>query len=459
MTYHDDPDLERRLRRIAEGPEPPVPGSVLRYAEKVTSRKRGFQMRLFSNSRPRLGLVVGLASAAAILAVVGGFTFVLSNANNAAGSPTASQSAPATESPSASPSPSPTVTASPAPKSGDHQTKTMITARELHTATLLEDGRVLLAGGDVSVEGGLAPTNAAELYDPQSGEFTPTGSMLIEREAHTATLLADGRVLIAGGLLGDTSAELYDPQTGTFTATGSMKTSRNWATATLLADGRVLIAGGDSFVPGGEGPIASAEVYDPQTGQFTETGSMTTARDGHTATLLSNGLVLIAGGGNLDSNLASAELYNPKTGKFSRTGSMSKARFRHTATLLPNGLVLVAGGDVPAADAASPDDTAELFDPSTGKFRVTGSMIDPRSGHTATLLPDGAVLIAGGNADFSAGGVEKYDPSTGKFSQVIAGFYTTGGDSATLLDDGTVLFAGGGAGDDTLLPTAWVFVP
>jgi hypothetical protein len=149
----------------------------------------------------------------------------------------------------------------------------MTTTRFFHTATLLADGRVLVAGG---YDSHYAPLASADLYDPKTGTFSPTGSMAGARGLHTATLLSDGRVLIAGGgpwgsmLLTASylaSAELYDPKTGTFSPTGSLATARAWHTATLLADGRVVIAGG-----AGSAFLASAELYDPKTGTFSPTG-------------------------------------------------------------------------------------------------------------------------------------------------------------------------------------------
>jgi hypothetical protein len=216
------------------------------------------------------------------------------------------------------------------------------TARYLHTATLLPNGKVLVAAG---VDVNFNVSASAELYDPATGTWTVTGSLATARVDHTATLLPNGKVLVAGGTNINSnlaSAELYDPASGTWTATGSLGTGRQSHTATLLPNGNVLVAGGFGGFPATQ--LASAELYDPASGTWTATGSLGTAREFHTATLLPNGKVLVAGGFN-GSLLASAELYNPASGTWSATGSLGTARFAHTATLLPNGNVLVAGGD------------------------------------------------------------------------------------------------------------------
>ena len=325
-------------------------------------------------------------------------------------------------------------------------TGTMAAARSGQTATLLRDGRVLIAGGANS-EGALA---SAELYDPATGTFTSTGSMTAGRWGHTATLLPDGRVLIAGGS-GSTdrlaSAELYDPKSGTFSHTGSMTTPRLGHTATLLSDGRVLIAGGEPAVALVPSAQASAELYDPATGTFGSTGSMTAARRDHTATLLPDGRVLIAGGaderGIYGNSLSSAELYDPKAGTFSITGSMTMGRFGHTANLLPDGRVLVAGGTAGAADVPWSQASAEVYDPATGTFGPTGSMTAARRDHTATLLPDGRVLIAGGADSGTLASAELYDPATGSFRATASMTRDRQASTATLLADGRVLVAGG----------------
>ncbi len=282
-----------------------------------------------------------------------------------------------------------------------------------HTATLLQNGKVLLAGGFVNSVwdyGVSASSNGANLYDSATGEFSGSGNMTASRGGHTATLLANGKVLIAGGAdqdptgTGLASAELYDPNTDAFTQTGSMAVGRFLHTATLLQNGKVLIVG--AALTSTSAPVATAEVYDPAAGTFTMTGAMATAREQHTATLLADGRVLIVGGttstGTGDFQpTATVEVYNPATGSFSVTGSMAEARTFHTATLLPNGKVLVAGG-------GDENSTAEIYDPATGSFSITGGMEIGRSGHTATLLPNGSVLVAGGGIFAGLASAELY---------------------------------------------------
>jgi len=273
----------------------------------------------------------------------------------------------------------------------------MTTDRMSHTATLLNNGMVLVAGGLSNATSYLA---SAELYDPVTGTFTPTGSLNQARETHTATLLNNGMVLVAGGIGPTaisansvlTSAELYDPVTGTFTPTGSLNTPRAGHTATLLNNGTVLVAAGISTISCCS-ISDSAELYDPATATFSLTGSMSTARSEFTATLLNNGTVLIAGGSGLGPTFASAELYEPTTGTFTLTGSLNTARISHTATLLNNGSVIVAGGSGNTGRVLT---SAELYDPVTGTFAGTGNLNTARHSHTATSQSNGTVLVVGG---------------------------------------------------------------
>ena len=228
--------------------------------------------------------------------------------------------------------------------------------------------------------------------------WLPAGTTIEPHEDHTATALPNGTVLIAGGLLGENLkvTELFDPVTLSWTRTGDLSWRHGETTATLLSDGRVLLAG-----------VGQAEAYDSRMGTWTATGRMIEERYGHTATLLPDGRVLIAGGVHAPSDrpgglaLANAELFDPATGKWEATGAMADARHGHTATLLPNGLVLVAGGirDNPADGTAASLPSAELYDPATGTWTTTGPMKVRRAAHTATLLSNGLVLVAGGNRD------------------------------------------------------------
>ena len=342
-------------------------------------------------------------------------------------------------------------------------TASMIKVIGVHTATLLADGKVLVAGGShgtFNYAYGGQPD--AELYDPVARSFTTTGSMTSARTFHTASLLPNGKVLATGGFsdgqpdqpLAESSAELFDQATGSFTPAGSMGIARAVHTATLLPNGKVLIAGGGTtqIVDGGfpfpffGQAIAASEVYDPATNSFSATGAMSGARFAHTATLLPNGKVLIAGGlvtEGAGQALLTAELYDPATGTFNPTGNMGTPRAGHTATLLANGKVLVSGG-LTSMDVTGVVSSAELYDPATGAFTPTGSMTEAREEHTATQLPDGRVLIVGGNSvTDTLASAEIYDPLTGSFA--FAGSMGTprSTHTATLLRDGTVLAAGG----------------
>ncbi|HTA56525.1 MAG TPA: Ig-like domain-containing protein, partial [Candidatus Baltobacteraceae bacterium] len=271
-------------------------------------------------------------------------------------------------------------------------TGSMTVARFEHTTTLLPDGRVLIVGGTQSDLG--QPTLAsAEIYSPANGTFTATGNMANTRRSHTATLLNNGTVLVTGGTDSSghalASAELFDPKSGTFALTGSMTTPRQGHTATLLGDGTVLVAG-----------AGTAEIYSPASGTFTTVSSMAVARSGHTATLLNDGTVLMAGGfDSLVNSLSSAELYNPVTKTFVLSGSMASSRGVHTATILNNGTVLFIGGYIvtqtPLAFSVLP--TAELYDPVAKTFSGTGSLNFARDAHAAVRLTNGKVLVTGGD--------------------------------------------------------------
>jgi hypothetical protein len=325
-----------------------------------------------------------------------------------------------------------------------------------NTLTVLEDSTVLVAGGYDSSGQSLS---GAEIYNSSTGAFSATGSLNSPRSLHTATLLNDGTVLIVGGFANGSalaSAEIYLPTANTFLTVGNLNTARSGHTATLLPSGQVLIAGG---ADSSGNSLASAEFYDPTTGTFTVTGNLTIARQGQTATLLDNGMVLIAGGLDSSGNtLQTAELYNPSTGVFSATGNLTAPRAVFTATLLNNGLVLIAGGQGSSQNSQA---SAELYNPTTGAFTATGSMNSPRSFFTATLLNNGTVLVAGG-LDASGnvlGSAELYDPVAANFvltSNFVTPRYT---DTAALLANGNILEVGGLDGNFNRLASAELYQP
>jgi hypothetical protein len=322
----------------------------------------------------------------------------------------------------------------------------LITARDTFTATVLQSGKVLIVGGTGS---GLSIVGTCELYDPATGTFSATGNLNVPRFNHTATLLNSGLVLIAGGEVSNGSggftesaiAELYDPNAGTFSLTGSLNQARKNHTATLLGSGAVLIAGGNGL----NGDVATAELYSSTTNSFSTTGNLNTPRDMHTATLLNDGTVLLAGGepDAGSSALASAEIYSATTGLFTTTGPLNTASVNHTATLLNSGQVLIAGGSPLAFSGALA--RAELYNPSTHLFTNSGNLTTPRSSFTATLLSTGDVLFVGGanNSSQVLDTGELYDPTAGAFS--LAGNLNVGRvfHSAATLNNGLVLFAGG----------------
>jgi hypothetical protein len=332
-------------------------------------------------------------------------------------------------------------------------TGSMIEPRSGHSATLLPDGRILVAGG---MRRNQDFYRSAELYDPTTGRFQPTGQMSVARVGQAAVLLKSGKVLIAGGWVdhGCTdSAEIYDPATGKFTQIAKMTTRRGQPSATLLTDGDVLIAGGaDHDTPGG---IASAEIFHDATLQFKSVGSMNHARVSHTATLLYDGRVLIVGGRG-ENVTASAEIYDPKGKNFTLTGSMLAVRYKHTASLLPDGRVLVAGGS-DDRDWEGTMNSAEIFDPRAAKFTATSPLHDRRFKlpERAVQLPSGKLLIAGGSKD-----VEVYDPNAGKFDlasgQLSDAWHFM---TATPLQDGRVLLAGGYPNSDEGTARTWIYHP
>ena len=329
----------------------------------------------------------------------------------------------------------------------------MLEPRSGHTATLLQDGEVLIAGG---MRRNQDFYRSAELYDPATGKFQATGPMNVARVGHAAVLLHSGKVLIVGGWVGHDctdSVEMYDPAAGSFTVIGRMSVKRGRPSATLLASGDVLVAGGaDHDAPAG---VASAELYRAADSKFEPVSPMHFARIAQTATMLRDGRVLIAGGRG-DSVTASAEIYDPATKRFSVTASMLNARYKHSAGLLPDGRVLLAGGS-DEHDWQGKLNSAEIYDPRTQKFGAASPLNDSRFKlpEKAVELASGQVLIAGGSKM-----VEVYDPASGKFfiaegRMNDARHFMT----ATKLKDGSVLLAGGYPNNDQGTAETWMYRP
>ena len=335
-----------------------------------------------------------------------------------------------------------------------NQAQRMSAQRASHTATLLNDGKVLIAGGFVGEENSLA---GAETFDPTTNGFSRAENMREKRSSHTATLLPNGKILIAGGFNGNylDSAEIYDPATGKFALTTKMTTARSGHVAVLLNNGKVLLAGG---VGTGWTFLASAEIYDPASNAFTHTGAMTTARESHTVTLLKDGQILITGGHQgrraATKIYSSCEIYNPANGAFTQTGNLTVKRHKHDAVLLADGRVLIVGGS-DERDGAGAYRNAEIYDPTKKTFAAVSNMNAARYKlqGTAILLQNGKVLIAGG-----ASRAEVYDPATNTFS------YSSGDmgtmrlfATATLLRNGRVLIVGGYDNRMATSSDAWIY--
>ena len=276
----------------------------------------------------------------------------------------------------------------------------MNVARSGHFAVVLSDGRVLVGGGNSS---GGGATNSAEIYDPSSDAWTQTSPMTQARAGATGALLQDGRVLIAGGDNSGTPSntiEIFDPSSGDFSFAGTLSSPRTKHAMAVLQDGRVLIVGGSD----GTNPLASSDIFDPASGDISAGPSLAVARSGHSATTLLNGRVVVIGGaGNNGADLASAEIYDPASGGFSNAGAaLATAREGHQAFLLPNNnSVLIVGGTSGATTVAA----SELFIPQissagvwSSSFSASGANVTARSAAVgSTMKHDGLLFAAGGN--------------------------------------------------------------
>jgi hypothetical protein len=344
---------------------------------------------------------------------------------------------------------------------------TMSSSRAYQSETLLPNGKVLLAGGTNDLFG-LAPMAGADLYNPASGLLNPTGPMGAARYAHTATLLNNGKVLVVGGFVvnktdATASAELYDPAAGTFAPTANtLHYPRGGHTATLLPNGEVLIVGGYS---GKTNVLANypstCEIYNPVSNLFRDSGSLNAVRGAHRATpiyglilpVVAQSLehadivdnrVLISGGYSANGFITSLEWYFVGSDSFGTLSvGLGAGRALHTAVLLPNNKVLLAGGAISTSLPPSAIASAELYNVLTNSIAPTGSLVAARAAQTSTLV-GGRVLVFGGAAGFSVlSSVESYDPGTGQFTAATAMATGRGFHTGTLLGNGKILLAGG----------------
>jgi hypothetical protein len=326
-------------------------------------------------------------------------------------------------------------------------------ARDSHTATLLDDGRVLVAGGRTAINDGVHEfTKTCESYNPDLGTWSMTTNFVgPARYSHQAIKLPNGTVLIVGGTLKKvvhpwfvehtTSCELFDPVANTWTLTGAMQTVRAAHSLTLLADGRVLAVGGTSLRTGENADwLSSCEIYDPAAGTWSATGSLNEARGGHGSVVLDDGKVLMGGGGH---SLSSCELYDPQTGNWSMAAEMNVGRLLNEESFakLSGGRILVAGGRTDQAVLSS----CEVYDQGTDSWSFVGSLNEPSDVPQIAALPDGSVLRAAGwpGGESVTNSSERYDPATESWS--IQGHLTEshGNHTVTILQDGRALVAGG----------------
>ena len=340
--------------------------------------------------------------------------------------------------------------------------------RKFHTAELLQDGRVLVVGGQ---DRKLMPLASAELYDPETARWSPTGSMSVPRREHSTVLLPDGRVLVMGGLDEDrkvqSSAEMYDPQTGEWSPVASMAVARRGHRALLLTDGRVLVFGGRQIAMTllQSDSLQMVETFDPASGEWSNAPDMVVGHIGLEAVVLQDGRVLVTGGmTTAGAETASAaqsnsgddagatgrsprtsgpEIYDPAAREWLQSG-FARATMSHTLTLLEDGIAVQVGGFGGIAAAGVPG--MEVFDPRSDKWETGPPMAEGRMFHTATLLEDGKLLVVGGTG--AAGNLrsaEIFDPTARTWSPAGRTSVARAGHTATLLQDGTVLIAGGGS--------------
>ncbi len=341
---------------------------------------------------------------------------------------------------------------------GLHEVGNLTRPRNLHVATLLQNGKVLIAGGNAALPpagGGVIEQDllvSAEIFDPETGVSTRTGNMNAGRSRDDGILLPDGRVLIISSFFPNLPIEMYDPHSGRFDAVADAPFTFGIETATVFPNGEVLLISGH---PGG----GRWRVFDPATGTLSDTFAMDHPGILHTATLLKDGRVLIVGGKPIVGEWLPGQnfIYDPSTEAFSNAGSLQVDRILHKALLLQDGRVLIVGGESRDGRRAL---TVEIYDPETNTFSSAGtSVMDPL---VALLLPSGRVFFI----HRVNGNIALYNPDTHVFSPTghSIGPWRSG-QTVTLLDDGRVLITGGlkttdgGHSPESITDQIFIFTP
>jgi len=326
--------------------------------------------------------------------------------------------------------------------------------RAAHSATLLPGGKVLIAAGFRKGPNGYSQlySNTAELYDPSTGKFTYTGSLHIARCGQTATLLPGGDVLITGGnndVPHLASAELYNGATGTWTRLPDMLAGREGHRAVLLTNGKVLIVGGSND------PHLYAELYNPATKTFERAGASPLHLSGSSVVQLRDGRVFISGGSQDKQTVQYSMIYDPATNRFTRCADLDIVKYKAGAALLPDGRVIIIGGS-DGRDWKGKYSSTEIYDPKKNTF-VKGPALRYQRfklNNAVVTLRNGTIVVAGGNDH-----IEMLRPGDAAFTQAVTMDQPYYFSTATLLPNGDILLAGGYGDDVQCKSKAWLFCP
>jgi WD40 repeat protein len=342
----------------------------------------------------------------------------------------------------------------------------MAISHAAHQSVAVIGGRVLIIGGG-SLENPVSFTHKVELYNPASGVSLLTGGLNTARGSFSASLLRDGRVLVIGGNNASdkwvTSVEIYDPVSGAWSLSQPLYNHGTGHTATLLVDGRVLLVGGCAG-DGMPGRTNRTELFDPATNSWADAGVLGQSRCGHIAALLTNGRVLVAGGENGERTLSSSEVFDPVTGQWSPTGDLNVARSEAVAVQLRDGRVMITGGLSPVGGNSVTRNDVEIYDENLGEWEQAAPMLENRYGHTVNLLPGGLVLVVGGlevvenDTKRFMGSVDVYDPEEDTWTPVASTDEPRAYHTATLLTDGRIFVAGGMSAETLFLASTEILV-